>query len=182
WWTSSTAGTARARPTAAARNSIGSMSRARSISPVSSPSSTRSTKLRSSKLPEPSRGFAVRGVAAHGLAERGDRGGGVALQQVDVAAEGREVRRRRELFLIELQDRERLVELPGAGQAERRDIQRGLAEVVGRSTVIALAQRAIRASRGIGTRRLGRLLNQLLERHRPADAAMAGLARHLDVA
>src|ERR1041384_7603954 len=124
------------------------MSKARSISPVSSPSSTRSTALRSSKLPEPSRGFAVRRVTAHRFAERGDRGGGVALQQVEVAAEGREFRRRRELLLVELQDRERLGELPGARQAERRDIQRGLAEIVSRATVGALAQRAIRPRRG----------------------------------
>src|SRR5580765_4331617 len=115
------------------------MSKARSISPVSSPSSTRSTPLRSSKLPEPSRGFAVRRVAPHGFAERGDRGGGVALQQVDVAAEGREVRRRRELLLVELQDRERLVEFPRAREAERGDIERRLAKVVGRAAVIALA-------------------------------------------
>src|SRR5512145_3036072 len=96
---------------------------------------------------------------------------------MDVPAEHGKVRRLRELLLVELQKRERFVELARSTKPERRNIERRLAEIIRRPAVVAIAERAIRARRRIGSRSLRGLHDQLLEGYGPADPAMTCVAR-----
>src|SRR5688500_18788019 len=124
--------------------------------------------------------LAVRRIASHRLAEGGHRGGRVALHKVDVATEDVHSGRVGKHLLIELQQRERIVVFAGTAEAERRGVERRLAEVVGVAAVVPLSKIAVGADGRVAARGHCGIDKQRCQRQRSAHAAMTGDTAHLE--
>ena len=104
----------------------------------------------------------------------------VARGEIGIAPCERHAGRLWEELGVEIEQSDRGVQPAVSGEIDGQLAQRPLAEIVGRAPVVRCAQRTVRACGRVEAAGFERGAQDVLERHRPVHATVAGKAGHLD--